>query len=191
MKTISLILLNICFLNLAFAGDNDKVIKVPFDSAYNKYSYRKIIQVDGQDAKILYLKAKKWYIDQYLKSTFLNDVENTTLVQTGQFDISAPVKAMGKEVVYSYKVTYSITSHFKDGKTKLEITNFKLIMMQPGATEESLEGFKKNCETRPVGAKVWTKHSIFCFDEIDKAVLKIIESFENQLKDISKTKSDW
>jgi hypothetical protein len=189
MKTALLIALNLLLTGFMTAGDDDKKIKVPFDSTTSKYAYNLIFNLDTSSSKTLYQRTKKWYIDKYSKGTFLNDVENSSLTQTGEFDISAPLKAVGKEYTYTYKCRYEITSKFKDGKCKLEITNFHILT---GASDvgQTLEAFKKSREDLPVNGKNHRKHVILCFEEIDKMTTKIIQDFESNIKQTAKSK-DW
>ncbi len=195
-KTIFLIALNLLLTGFIIAGDGDKKIKVPFDSTTNKYTYEKIIQVDSLKANSLYLKAKKWYISKYLKSTFLIDSENNTLMQVGVFEISAPIKVFVQTLIQSYKVSYHITSQFKDGKCKLVITDFKIAYSAEETAVSTLETFQKQNGNilginQGLSGKVYAKHTVLCFEAIDKEIQKIIVEFESNLKGLVKSKSDW
>ena len=86
----------------------------------------------------------------------------------------------------------NLNFYFKEGKTKLEITNIKLSQNAQGTTQEqTMEAFEKQQEGMGMGKNIMKGFVVDVFNEIDINMLKLIAEIETGLKDGTKSKSDW
>lgn len=191
MKKYNLIFLLVTFTSF-ISAQKDNHILVPFDSASQKYTYKKIIEIPEKAAPELFKMTKKWCISKNLDNKFLNEETDQQLSDLGSFPVNVNMKAMGMVLPIAFTAIYTIDITFKDGKCRVIITNIKLSQNSSGTTEEStLESYKKNQESINFGQrKKRLKTMVEVFNEIDRNIKITLVDLENTLK--NKTdKSDW
>ncbi len=174
-----------------FAGNEDRTITIPFDSVSGKYAYSKVVETAGANAATLYTRSKNWSKQKYSDDKFLIDETDSKLIDLGSFSINVLMKGGMVKAPFVYTVTYIITTQFKDGKSKLEITNMKLTQNAQGNTEEqALESFQKQMESLGMGKNIAKGFVLDVCKEIDTNMQKIITEVETALK-TEALKSDW
>ena len=82
-------------VSIAIAGGN-KTNPIPFDSATQKFAYRKIVEVPGATANALYLRSKNWSKVKFADEKFLIDEPDAKLTTLGNFTVNVTMKAMMK-----------------------------------------------------------------------------------------------
>lgn len=185
-------LLFLCFTIQAFGQKEKNKINVPFDSTTQKYTYVKVVDVPNKTASDLYKSAKDWTKVKYSDDKYLIDTENEQLNDLGNFTINVVMKGGMVKVPFVYTVIFNLNFYFKEGKTKLEITNIKLSQNAQGTTQEqTMEAFEKQQEGMGMGKNIMKGFVVDVFNEIDINMLKLIAEIETGLKDGTKSKSDW
>jgi predicted molibdopterin-dependent oxidoreductase YjgC len=140
-KLFSLLIL--CGSVFSYAQKGSK-IQVPYDSSTQKYTYVRIIEAPEKNAVDLFASAKKWCAEKYLDNKFISEVAGEELMDLGNFPIHLTMRVMGKKYPMSYTVLYSIHLLFKEGKSRVVISSFKISQNSQGSTEETtLENYKK------------------------------------------------
>lgn len=185
--------LSLLFLTIQAFGQKDKhKISIPFDSLTQKYAYVNVFEVPNKSSAALYKSAKDWSKVKYADDKFLIDTENEQLNDLGNFTINVVMKGGMMKMPFVYTVIFNQNFYFKEGKTKLEITNIKLTQNAQGTTQEqTLEAFKKQQEGMGMGKNIMKGFIVDVFNEIDANMLKLIAEVEAGLKEESKRKSDW
>ena len=189
MKKLIALCSLILLVGIAIAGGN-KTNPIPFDSATQKFAYRKIVEVPGATANALYLRSKNWSKVKFADEKFLIDEPDAKLTTLGNFTVNVTMKAMMK-IPFVYIVTYTVSTEFKDGKSKIDITNIKLSQNAKGnSAEQTLEGFEKQVESMGIGKNMAKPFMFDVCNEIDTNLLKVIAELEAALKGSNKI-SDW
>ncbi len=170
-------------------------VSIPFDSATQKYSYIKIIEVPDKNADSLYQTMKNWVIQKYSDDKFLINTPNEELIHSGTFHIIIVINRGLVKTPFPFTVLFNIETIFKEGKTKLKITNIKLSQNAQGTTQEyNLETFEESMSkvkvfgmSNPIAKKI----AADAFKAIDSNMQKLITEIETALKSGVKSKSDW
>lgn len=191
MKT-SILFLTIFVSILRTSAQTDRKGIIPFDSASNRYTYVKILDLPNSSASDLYQKSKKWLVDYFHDEKLLIDELNVRTVDRGSFEVKAVLDAGMIEMPFLWVVIYDISIYVKDNKCKLEMTSFKLSGNSEGTTAETtLEGYEKNIEDQKRGKKKGLQMYLYdLFKAIDSNSRKTISDFEKSMKGDAKTK-EW
>jgi hypothetical protein len=194
MKKITLFIaaLLIAFVSVAQKGKKEEdAIKIPYDSLAEKFIYTNVFEIPGATAQTLYKRSKDWSIQKFSDEKFLIDETDTKLTDLGNFTINVTMEAGMIKMPIAYTVIYTVTTGFKEGKSKLDITNIKLTDNAQGtSSEQTIESFKKQMEDIQMGKKIGKRFVIDCFEQIDANIQKVITDLEKSLKGDA-VKSDW
>ncbi len=189
----SLIILTLVFINNLFFGQSEAKIIIPIDSITQKYTYTKIIEVPDKNASDLFLSTKKWCIQKYLNDKFIIEETDSKLIYIGNFPINTVIKVLGRNAPQAFTVLFSLTTLFKNGKCKVELSNFKLTQNSQGTTNErTLEAYNKNVESyNRTGKKYIRLERDSIFNEVDSNAKKILLDLEKELKGENQSKKEW
>jgi hypothetical protein len=173
-------------------GQTDRKKVIPFDSTSQKYTYEKIVEIQGKSANDLYDIGKKWLINKFHDDKFLIDEHALKTVDLGNFQISVILDMGSVNLTQNMVVIYDISLFYKESKCKLEITSIKLSGNSQGTTyETTLEAYEKSVENGHRGKKKnMQKYLYDIFIEIDTNLKKTISDFELNIKGENKSK-EW
>jgi hypothetical protein len=167
-------------------------IKIPFDSITKKYTYVMVVEVPTKSAADLYETTKEYTIVKYADDNYILDKENSQLIDVGDFTITSEVRNMGIKFPVSYKVFFSLIFSFKEGKTKIEITNIRLVQNLLGTNyEQTMEEFIEVQKKMGLGKNIRKRLIINVFMAINVNVQNLIAEIESELKEDTRKKSDW
>jgi hypothetical protein len=174
------------------SGQTDDEIRIPFDSATQKYAYNKVVEVPGKPATELFSTTRRWCIQKFMENKFLYEEADVQLIDLGNFPITVVMKAGAHQIPFSYIVIYNLSVWFKPGKCKIVVTDIKMTQNAKGAANElPLESYKRNiANQKGLGSKKSKGMKEDAFKQIDMNVKKTLIELENNLKGEAGGK-DW
>lgn len=192
MKKI-IILVLVLFQKDFLSAQIDGKIVVPFDTITEKYSYAKVLDIQGKSASELFTLAKTWCVEKNLDSKFLNEEVNERITDQGSFPINVILRAKGGiESPIVFTALYTIDIKVKDSKCKIVVTNIQLSQNANGMTDsQTLENYKTFQEsTKGYQRDRRLKAVVDVFNEADRNIKSIMTDLENVLKGKA-TKTEW
>jgi hypothetical protein len=164
------------------AYGKDKLdIKIPIDEETKKYSYSEVLEIPGVDAHELYQRSKDFSIRKSSDQVFLIDEIDSKLVDPGDFSVNGIVKKGMLSFKYNYLISYTLSTLFKDGKCKYELTNFR----QANAANRPLETYTDKDEAK--GNEIIVNA---CCAQIDSKSRELIGELKKALANAQANK-DW
>jgi hypothetical protein len=154
-------------------------IKLPIDSITGEILFINVVKLDSISKDELFSRALSWYAKYYKSSKSVIQSED----RIGGVIIAKPlfkvytVGLFGEEIAPGHDVNYTVSVFVKDGKYKVEVTNFIL-----NNTSKIPASGKGEYLTLNFCNRARKK----CYDE----ATAIIESLKQDME-ISKSKSDW
>lgn len=165
---------------------------MPFDSTTQRYSYVQVVEVPSKSASDLYKSTKAWTKLKYTDDKYILDTENEQLVDLANFSFISVVKSGGFRLPVAYKVIFSLDFYFKEGKTKLVISNIKVIQEVFGTNfEQTLEEFGKSYQKMGFGKNGRRRLVFDVLMTIDENMQNLIAEIDKELKDEVKKTTDW
>jgi len=190
MKRSSVILFIIFVSRSVFAQDKEsEKINMPYDEETKKYTYSELIEVPEMSAEQLYKLAKNWCKQKYTDDAFSIDESNVELADVGSFPLTTTLGKGLTKMVITQTILYNIIFSFKDGRSRLQITNIKMSQTSAGTTEErTMEAYYKFVQDAGVGAT--RRARAIMFNDIDLQMRELITEVKEHLQNGTK-KSDW
>jgi hypothetical protein len=187
---IDLIALLIFFSITALAQEKESdKINMPFDEETKKYTYTEIIEVSGMSSEQLYNLAKDWCKRKYTDDNFSIDEASVELADVGSFPLTTTLGKGLSRIVITQTIIYNIIFSFKEGRSRLQITNIKMSQTSAGTTEErTLEAYYKFVQDAGMGAT--RRARAVMFNDIDVKMREIIIEARQRLQSGTK-QSDW
>jgi len=161
-----------------------KEVKMPIDDVTKLITYKNVINIDGITKDSLYRKGLKWFNSYYKNAKNvikLQNPEEGRIIGKPQFKILNPPDKNGspsfRGIIY-----YTITTFYKDGKFKYEITDINLEETSKFPVERWLDK----------SLKTYTPKYNYFLKQIDDYMKATTQSFENAMK-LSTTikKDEW
>jgi len=171
----------LCLIKVSYSQD----VKLPIDTSTHKVSYSAITIATGIKQKELYSKAKQWVVYSYKSAKDaiqMDDPDNGKLILKG---FVAGDDETFRGVLFTYNIYYTITISIKDGKYKVNISDFEREMISDGKTlakipiETTLEHLKSG--NSDVSKEETDKMYFGLKSNINKVALNIIESFKSAM----------
>lgn len=188
-KNIFLIIVSVLISGLCAKASDLKNI-IPFDTLTKKYTYKKEIYVKEVGYKELYKRSKEWSEKNFVENKYQKEQKSGRLESKGTFHFSAVYKKGDIKIPFMYKVTYTASTFFVDGKSSTIITNIILTNndAKGKAITQTLEDFEKkmsNFGKQKEVSKQFVKES---FIEINKKITPILLEGEKAIKMPTETK---
>lgn len=170
----------------------EKNIPIPFDSTTQKYAYSKVVEVANTNAAELYKRSRLWSVQKFSDDKFLVDEPNAAITDLGNFPVKVVVSGGLVTIPISFTIIYTVSTQFKDGRFKYNISNIKMSGNANGTTtEQALEVFAKSDENVGLGRNAQRKYIEDVCREIDKNLIVVIADLEKSIKDASGNNKDW
>jgi len=195
MKTLFLCMATLLTTISVFAGKDKNVINMPYDSATQKYTYKKIVEVQGKSAHDLYVIAKSWGKHKFMHEKFVIDDENNELADNGSFEVSVVMNTGMVKMPIKGTNIYNLNIKFKDGKCKIVITDIKVSDNANGTTvEKTMEVYAKQYDEMggilAAGKSAGKKFTADYMNAVDAEMLKVIADLESALNGTA-PKDNW
>jgi hypothetical protein len=158
-----------------------KEIKMPVDEATKLITYTNVINVDAKKDS-LYKKGLKWFNSYYKNPKGVIKTQNPEegkISGKPQFKILNPPDKNGTPSMRGI-IYYTITTFYKDGKCKYEITDINLEQASKYPVEKWLDKSSKSFS--PVFN--------YFIKQIDDNIKTTVKSFENYMKASTASKND-
>lgn len=185
MKNLFLlfIVLNISANNLLGQKNEYKEPTLPFDSSTKQITYTKVINVNANKDS-LYNKGKAWFYSYYKNPTGvirMNDAQSGKITGKHQIKILNPPNKNGIQTMYGI-VQYTITTQFKDNKTRIVINEINLRATSYTPIEKLLDKSSPSFTTK----------NYYYLEQIDNQMKATINNFEQFMtKPTVKMQEEW
>jgi hypothetical protein len=183
MKKLTILFSIIVLTSLNTFSQNKKF---PIDSRTGKITYAEVVNVDSVSSKVLYLRAKEWFVHSFNSAQNviqLDDKESGKIIGKGLFNVRTVT--LGDHDAGNVKFTIEI--QVKDGRYKFIITD---VWHEAGATKIVTPGDltleKTGGGLFTMGMPNWTGIK----DQTDKNILLMIESLKKEMSKKDET-SGW
>lgn len=163
------------------------VAMVMVGHAQKPLTYDYVIQKEGATAAQIYTALVDWIATNFkaVDGDFYRDKEEMMITKDVMFDFSANKLSL---LCYSGKITYKLKFQCRDGRFKMEMTNFNQDV-NPGNSQTCILGLiydqPQRVHNGPYDEKAWEKIKEACDAEADR-MKSTLESL-----DINPANNDW
>lgn len=171
---------------------SDGQVQIPIDSSTGRVSYTEIVYADSTlKKKDLFKKAIEWVALNYNSANDviqLKDEESGKIIVKGNMVVV--INPMG--FVFERRLKHTITIDTRDGRCRINITDFRGEFKVSSQYETTLEQEIECVNVRWKKKPMFQKFGLELLTNCDKEIHRVLDSFSNYIqKPTDKKKDDW